>query len=174
MHSTKHREIKQKISNELKRYLMYTFFLAILLFTFTSYERMLLEKFGNQYVPYGFCIIKALILAKVIMIGEAIKLGEKFSKKPLIIPVFYKTIMFCLLVLVLIFAEHFIVGLIEGKSFPLIYREVFIKRLNVALAQIVIMFFIFIFFFSVLGISRVLGKHKLFKLFFISASSLEE
>jgi hypothetical protein len=161
------KSIKQKILHELQRYLMYTVFLLILFFAFTSYERVLLGQLDFNYFPYGFCIIKALIMAKVIMVGEALNLGEKYATQPLIVPVIYKTILFCLFMLLLSIAEELIKGFfIAGQSLEQIYDVFISKHLSVALARIIIMFFIFIFFFSVMETSRALGGNKLFDMFF--------
>ncbi len=97
------------------------------------------------------------------------RLGEKYSDKPLIIPVMYKTTVFCLLMIVLITLEHLVTGcLVERKSIGLVYEEFISKGLSLALAKTVIVFFIFVWFFAVIETSRVLGDNKLFNLFFKS------
>lgn len=163
---TNAKSIKEKIVHELQQYLTYTAFLLILFFAFTSYERVLLGQLDFYYFPYGFCVIKALIMAKVIMIGEAMNLGEKYSTQPLIIPVIYKTILFCLFMLFLSIAEELIKGWIAGQSMEQVYDLFVRKNLSITLARSMIMFFIFVFFFSVLETSRALGGDKLFNMFF--------
>lgn len=162
------RNLKQKIRHELHQYLLYTVFLMLLFFAFTSYERILLDKYEDFYIPYGYCVIKALIMAKVIMIGDAINIGKRFSNQPLIIIVIYKTIVFCLFMLLLMVIETLTKGMIEGRSFQQTY-EIFSTHLVIDIAQTVIMFFIFILFFSVLETSRVLGGTTLRDIFFKSA-----
>lgn len=165
-HTSSH-HLKEKIKHEIEVYLMYSFFLALLFFTFTVYERVLLGG-DNSLIPYGFCIINALILAKIVMIGEAIHIGKHFHNKPLIFPVLFKTIMFCLLVLVFTIVERFIEGFIHGKTILEINTQFKNADFNLAFAKICVMFFVFIFFFSVLETSRVLGDNKLFTMFFIN------
>lgn len=160
------KNVKQKIAHEVQEYLMYTLFLLLLFFAFTSYERVLLGHLDVYYFPYGFCTIKALIMAKVIMLGQAMHLGEKYAARPLIIPVIYKTILFCLFMLIVSVAEEVTKGLLSGHHLKQIYEVFITKHLSIAIAQIIIMFFIFILFFSVTETSRVLGEHKLFNMFF--------
>lgn len=163
--------LKERIRHEVQEYLLYTLFLTLLFFAFTSYERILLDKYQDFYIPYGYCIIKALIMAKVIMIGDAINLGKRFSNQPLIVIVIYKTIVFCLFMLLLMVIETLTKGMIEGKNLQQMY-EIFSERFVIDVAQIVIMFFIFILFFSVLETSRVLGGTTLRDIFFKSAHKI--
>lgn len=155
------------IRHELQIYILYTIFLTLLFSAFLSYERILLGKVSTHYLPYGYCFIRALIMAKLIMIGEALKLGERFPKAPLIIPVLYKTIVFCIFLLVFHIIEQLTIGYIKGESTLEIYLN-FTNHLDIFLAQLSIMFFTYILFFSVLGISSVLGKNVLWDIFFHS------
>ncbi len=157
--------IKQMLSKELQIYLMYTIFLTLLFSAFISYNRLLLGKLSSIYLPYGFCFIRALIMAKVIMIGQYLKLGERFPKAPLIIPVLYKTIVFCVFLFILHMIEEALRGYMKGDTLQQTW-QLFTAHLDVFLAQLTIMFFTFILFFSVLGISRVLGQGVLWKMFF--------
>lgn len=160
-------EITQKIKSEMKRFIFYTLFLTFFFAAFTTYQRLLLNNFHGPFIPYGYSLIQGLILAKVIMIGRTMKLGERYSHKPLIIPVLHKTIVFCLLLILLMIAEHLITGcLIQRKTVALVYEEFINRGWSLALAKTLVTFFVFILFFSVLETSRILGENKLFNLFF--------
>jgi hypothetical protein len=164
----KHKDIKQKVESEMKRYVMYTLFLTLFFAAFTTYERLLLN-FHGPFFPYGYSLIQGLIMAKVIMIGQTMKLGERYDDKPLIVPVLHKTLLFCLLMIVLIILEHLVTGcLVERKSIELVYEKFISRGLSIVLAKTVIVFFIFVWFFAVMETSRVLGGNKLFNLFFKS------
>ena len=63
---------------------------------FTQYRRFILAAYDITYTNYGFTVIKALILAKVIMIGAVLRLGRGLEQKPLIYPTLYKTAVFTL------------------------------------------------------------------------------
>jgi len=39
-------------------------------------------------------VLEALVLAKVILIGDVLRLGRRFEDKPLIVPTLYKTVVF--------------------------------------------------------------------------------
>lgn len=157
------------IRKELQIYLMYTAFLTLLFSAFISYDRILLGKVSSLYLPYGYCFIRALIMAKVIMIGQALKLGERFPNAPLIVPVLYKTIVFCVFLVILHIIETGLRGYVRGDNLQQTY-QLFTAHIDVFFAQLAIMFFTFILFFSMLGISRVLGKDVLWNIFFHSPS----
>ncbi len=158
--------LNQVLVHETRRFIYYTIFLTLLFTTFNIYERVLLGEFSSREMPYGYSIIEALILAKIIIIGQQMRLGQRFSTKPLIIPVLHKTILFCLLTLFLSFCEHIVRGVMHGKYINDIVQELISTRLNIAIARTIIMFYVFIFFFAVLETSQALGDHKLFNLFF--------
>jgi len=45
-----------------------------------------LAEYQIAYLHYGVSVVEALVLAKVILIGEALRLGRGLEDKPLIVP----------------------------------------------------------------------------------------
>ena len=76
---------------------------------------MILAEYHITYAHYGFAIIEALILAKVILI--ATRCGWGGGLKPLIYSVLYKTIC-SLFVGAFAVLEHLTEGLLHGKGWP--------------------------------------------------------
>lgn len=164
------KKLTQKIVHEFRVYFIYTAFLLLLFTAFTSYERVLLDELNIENLPYGYCLVKALIMAKVIMLGEAMNLGQKYAGKALIIPVLYKTIIFCIFLLILLTIEQLIRGVLAGHSVKNVYEIFIAQRFDISIAKVMIMFFIFIFFFSVMETARALGHNKLYDMFFKGSS----
>ena len=161
--------LKQRFMHEMRLFFFYFLFIALFLIAFTTYTRLILGLFAAndiQYIHYGYDIVEALILAKILLLGEHFRFGERFANRALIIPTLYKTLIFSFFVLAFTFAEHFIVGFIEGHSFAKLYEEFIDKSLYATLAKLLVMFFVFILFFAFMEISRVLGEKKLYNLFF--------
>lgn len=159
---------KHIVKSEMRLFIFYTVFLSLLFFTFTIYRRVLLNDFGTQNIRFGYSVIEALVLAKIIIIGRKLKLGERYAHRPLIIPVVYKTIVFCLLLFILHFIGYVIIGSFSGMPFAELYTHLALNKLNEMIAQVMVMFFVFIFFFSFVEVGRVMGGEKLFNLFFKS------
>lgn len=158
--------MKVKLINELKKFFLYTFFLFILFGVFNLYDALLLGHDFHNHIRYGYSLIEALLLAKVILIGEVLAVGEKFKDRPLIIHVFYKTLSFILLLLIFNMVEHCIIGWFDGHTIIQTYHHIVHQKINIILAKTLIMTIIFAQFFTILEISRTLGEGQLFALFF--------
>lgn len=158
--------LKKKFLDEIYLFFTYTLFIFILFSIFNIYERLLLDDYGKSHMRYGYSLIEALILAKVILIGQAVNLGSKFKHKPLYISILYKTLVFSIVLVLLTVGEHFIMGYFAGRTWVQTYHELMQQQLNIILAKNFIMIIIFAQFFTVLALSQALGEHKLYELFF--------
>jgi hypothetical protein len=156
---------KQNILEEIQLFFLYASFLALFFCSLTTYKRLILGEYSISYFHYGSGVVQALILSKVIILGEHFHFGEKFENKPLIIPTLYKTIIFCVLFFILAIIEHFILGYFKDLTIAKIYHEFFKNGIDEILAKILLVFFVFILFFAFIEISRVLGKGKLLQWF---------
>lgn len=170
MDNSKFLSLKEKVIKEATLFLIYFLFLLVFFTTFNIYERLILDNYAIHYTHYGYSIIEALILAKIILIGQSLKLGENFSNRPLFIITLYKTLVFSGFVVVFSIIEHFLIGLLHGDNFAEIYHDFIAIGFRIILAKALMMFFVFIFFFAFLEIGSVLGEKKLFQLFFKSRS----
>src|ERR1700692_1746850 len=90
--------LKEKFVRELINYWVTFLYLAFFFGAFAWYRRLVLAEYGISYLHYGTALVEALVLAKVILIGDALHLGRKLEEKPLIIPTIYKTVVFCVFV----------------------------------------------------------------------------
>ncbi len=70
---TKKGDLKKKIVHEVVEYWIIVLYLAILFAAFTQYRRLLLTAYDITYTNYWVAAIKALVLGKVIMVGEALR-----------------------------------------------------------------------------------------------------
>ena len=65
--------ILTRIFKEAVEYWIIVLYLAILFAAFTQYRRLLLTAYDITYTNYWVAAIKALVLGKVIMVGEALR-----------------------------------------------------------------------------------------------------
>jgi len=156
---------KKKIFHELVEYWINVIYLTLVFAAFTQYRRIILAAHDVTYTNYGFAVIEALILAKVIMIGAVLRLGRGLEKKPLIVPTLYKTVVFTLFCGVFTVLEHAIKGLWTGTGFMGGIAEFFGKG-HELLANSLVVFVAFFPFFGVKELGRVLGQDKIQALFF--------
>jgi hypothetical protein len=158
--------IKEKVRHELIEYAFNVVYLTAVFATFTIYRRLLLAAHDISYTNYGFALIEALILGKVIMIGGVFRLGHGLEDKPLIYPTLYKTAVFTLFCFVFTLAEHAVRGLVSGHGAASGLAEYAAQGYQVILANSMVVFVALIPFFAVKELGRVIGREKAGRLFF--------
>ena len=163
---TKKGNLKKKIVHEVTEYWINVCYLTVVFAAFTQYRRFLLAAHDITYTNYGFAVIEALVLAKVIMVGDVVRLGRGLEQKPLIYPTLYKTVVFTLFVGVFKLVENMVKGLWKGTGVTGGLAEFFGKGSNEILANSIIVFVAFIPFFAIKELGRVWGAEEIRALFF--------
>jgi hypothetical protein len=159
-------KIKTRAKTEFSQLFLITIYLTILFGTLTTYKRSILAVHGIDFAEYGYSLISAWVMAKVLMIGNAFRIGSRFNDRPLIIPALYKAICFSFLVLALAVIEKFIRGWWAGKSTSTILEACAGPEMWGILARVMMLFFVLIPFFFFWETNRVMGGDVLGKLFF--------
>ena len=161
------RSLKAKILRGMTKYWVYVLYLTLVFAAFTQYRRLILADVGIIYTDYWVALIKAMIFAKVIMAGDALKLGDSLNEKPLIVPTLLKTVVFTLLVSAFTFIEHAVRGLWSGVGSLGGLMDFLDKGYQEVLANALVVFAAFIPFFALRELGRVLGgESRLMTLFF--------
>ena len=124
---------------------------------------LLLGKFQISYFTYGAALINALVIAKVILIGEYARLGKRYEAKPLFYSAIFKAFVFGLLVFAFHILEEMIKRLVHGEKIAGAFKEI---RLDDLLARSVVIFCAFIPLFAFREMGRVLGQDNIRALFF--------
>ena len=76
-------DLKQKAIHEFKQFVAISIYLAFFFCAVTTYKMLLLNEF--QRISTFTSLINALVIAKVILIGEYAHLGKKHEDKPLLL-----------------------------------------------------------------------------------------
>lgn len=159
-------QLKEKAVEELKRYWVIALYLTVMLAAFTSYRRLVLAGAGVSYLHYGVAVIEALVLAKVILIGEALGLAKRHENDPLMMSVLFKAVVFGVFAGLLGMLEHAIEGLMHRETWNAIGHRLISGGRNELLARTVMLIVTFIPFFAFWETDRALGEGKLLALFF--------
>ena len=159
--------LKEKVVHEVVEYWVNVCYLALVFAAFTQYRRFLLAALDITYTNYWVAVIEALILAKVVMIGDVLRLGRRLEHKPLIYSTLLKTVVFSLFVGAFTLIEHAIKGLWKGKGLTGGLVELLGKGHHELLAGCLVTFVAFIPFFAFRELGRVLGDGKIWDLFFL-------
>src|SRR5215469_3494002 len=142
---------------------LYVCFGAIILF-----KSAVLREAGIHYEIWGLALVKALILAKFMLIGRMLHVGARYRDKPLIWPTLYHSLVFLIVLLVLTTLEELIVGSIHGRavadSLNHVVGPIFFEGLSVCL----IMFLILVPYSAFTCLSDVVGERETIRLFFVN------
>jgi len=158
--------LKEKAIEEFKVFWIVALFLAFVFCAFTLYRRLILTEVGVSYFHYGAGVIQALIIAKIILIGQAFGLGKRFEEGPLIIAAVFKAVLYGVLVAIFAVLEHLTDGLIHGKNMEAVWQELLGLGKDEILARTLMVIVTFVPFFAFWETDRVLGEGKLFAMFF--------
>src|SRR5262249_43833119 len=156
----------QKFFVEIRKFGLIAAFLFFFFGAFATYRRLILREYQIDYFQYGYSLIEALVLGKVILLGDLFHLGDRFRGKPLIVPTLYRTFAFSILVLAFAVLEHLVKGFIHGDSAAVVLAEIASTSGAEIVYKIVLFFFAFIPFFEVGEIRNLFEGGKLFELFF--------
>jgi hypothetical protein len=157
--------VKQRLEHEMKEYLVIAAYLAAFFLSFTTYRKLVLAEYHVGYFAYGWALMEAMILAKVILIGQVMHLGDRFRDRPLIVSTLWKSIVFSLLVALFVVLEHVVAALLHHRSIASEFQLTGGQGYEM-LARVQLMLVAFVPFFAFREISVVLGEGKLLELFF--------
>lgn len=157
---------KEKTARELKVYSMNFAYLAVFFGVFIVYKRLTLAEYHIGYADYGTAILKALILAKVIAIGDLLHLARHRANNPLIFPTLWKAAVFTVWVGLFALVERTVTGLLRGKGWAGGFEEIGSHSLYGVLAECLVTFVAFIPFFAIRELAEALGEGKMSALFF--------
>jgi hypothetical protein len=156
---------KQKAKHELIDFAAIALYLAVFFCALVTYTMLLLEKYDvtSDALNYTFAIINALVIAKVILIGELMHLGRPVETRPLYQSVFLKSVIFGLLVFGFHILEEFIKRLIHGEPSGTVWHNIHYEDL---VGRSILIFCAFVPLFAFRELRRVLGEEKLHAIFF--------
>jgi len=151
--------VQQRFWAEMRKYAFVSLYLWVCFGVLLAYESALLAEQGMMYLPYGVALIKALVIGKFILIGEAIKVGER-SPGPTLHRIAWKTSAFLLMLIVFMILEEIIVGWVHGHSTGHTLSEFLARSWVEKLAPVMVMTLILIPLVSTMEFSKALGQEK--------------
>ena len=159
----------RRVTDEAKEFSIIAVYLFVC-FTALSYlKASILEAHGIEFAPFGFAAAKALICAKFILLGRALRAGEWFKSLP---PTLYNSIVFLVLLLALNAGEEVAVGLFHHRNVSETVAQLGGGTPHQLIATSIIMFLILIPFFAVRAIAEAVGAEKLARMFFMRSAML--
>ncbi len=159
--------LHQRATHEFKEFAILTLFLYITIGAMMILKTAVLHTEGIEFSPWGIAIVKAAVLAKFMLIGNAMKIGERHTDSPLIWPTLHKAFAFLVLLIIMTLIEEAVVGLFHHRSIAVSLGELVGGRLEETLASFVIMLLVLIPYFALRVLGEALGEGRLVRMFFI-------
>src|SRR5436305_9711679 len=101
--------------HELKELVFISLYLYVTIGAVILMKTAVLHTQDIEFTPWGIAIVKAVVLAKFMLIGEAMKIGARSTTGPLIWPTLRKAFGFLVLLIVMTIVEEAVVGLFHHR-----------------------------------------------------------
>jgi len=166
-HASSKTALREKAVEEFKAFVVLSIYLYICLGAVLLFKSAVLQGVGITFTIWGVAAIKAMVLAKFMLIGRMLHVGQRYRDKPLIWPTLHHALMSLIVLLILTTIEEIIVGFIHsralGDSLNHVVGPIFFQGIAVCF----IMFLILVPYSAFTCLGDVLGERELFRLFFV-------
>jgi hypothetical protein len=157
----------QRAVHEFKEMAILAVYLWVTLGAVILMKAAVLHTAGVSFTPWGIAAVKALVLAKFMLVGKAMKIGERYNDRPLIWPTLHKSFAFLVLLVVLTVIEEVVVGLFHHQSVAASLGELTGAKLYETLAGYIIMLLVLIPYIAWGVLDEALGEGRLARMFFV-------
>lgn len=163
--------LKGKLRKELRNYLIVSAYLFICFGALLFYKSALLQEAGVHFLPLGVAVVKALIVGKFLLIGDAFR--ARLQRRPGHLPgrIAMRVFWLLLIVILLTIAEELIVGWIHGRSIAEFQSELQARSMLELMAEIVLLGLILVPLVATAEVSQALGPGVLRRQFAPPADS---
>ena len=103
--------LHQRAMHELKEVVFITLYLYVTFGAVILMKTAVLHTQGVEFTPWGIAIVKAVVLAKFMLLGEAMRIGGRSTTGPLIWPTLQKAFGLLVLLIIMTIIEEAVVGL---------------------------------------------------------------
>lgn len=155
--------VAEKAKEELLEFLAISLYLAVFLSALVNYRRIVLAEVGISYAHYGYALVEALILGKLILVGEALRLGRTDARRPLLVAALVKSLWFGAFVLAFLVLEHVLRAAVARMPIGPEVASAFARPAQV-LAHVLLVIAALVPFFMLREAGRQLGEERLLRL----------
>ena len=157
--------LKAGAIDEAKKLFGVFVYLWILLTLFSLHKALI---FNEDILTYqqGFALINALALAKIVVVGQSLHVGDRLRNKPLVYPIVFKAAIFAALLLVFHVVEETLIGVWRGKTLAESIPTIGDGTLQAIIMTATILFVALVPFFAFLELERAIGPEELHSLLF--------
>lgn len=158
--------LKQRAYDDIKEFLILALYLWVVFGMFVVYKSIILAEHHIDFAPHGAALFNAVALAKIMLVGKKLHLGDKTNDGPLIYPILLKSAMFSILLACFKILEEVAIGLYRGEFFREALSDVGGGTWKALLSFVVLLFVVLIPLFGFTELQRVFGQEKLKQVLF--------
>jgi hypothetical protein len=160
------RTIKERALSEARKFAVMFLYLWVVLSLFALHKYVMMAD-SELAVNLGFAFVNALVLAKVMLTAEALRLGNRFKGREFAYPIAYRSAIFALLLVGFSVLEDAARGMWRGETFAASIEDIGGGRLGGIVIVATVMFVVLMPFFAFKEIAGYIGEDKLYELFFV-------
>ena len=166
--------IAERAVTEAKELFFLTLYLFIVFGALVFLKSAIMEADGVHWGTWGFAAIKAIVIAKFILIGRALHIGEGMRTRPLIWQTLHKAIAFTIFVAILSVIEEAAMGMgVHGKTFLQSVADLGGGTVREMIATEFVVFLVFVPLFAFGALSEVMEENALARAFFVKRTKFE-
>ena len=151
----------ERLIEELRKYALISAYLFICFAVILLYETSIQGAAAKDVaVPWSMALIKALVLGKFILIGDALSVGARARHHPLPYRVAWKSMAMLAVLIVFKILEELIVGWAHGKTPASVFQEFLERTWLQDLAPVLLMLLILVPMIAASEIYRAVGATR--------------
>lgn len=150
-----------RLRHELRAYAVVSAYLYVCFAALLLYKTALLQDAGLHYLPLGAAALKALVIGKFVLIGDAIRRAAQRQPGRLLVRIVTRVLWLLVILVLLTMAEELVLGAWHGESFAEV-RSAFHARSNLeSLAEVLLMLLVLTPLVAVTEVNQALGAGTL-------------
>jgi hypothetical protein len=107
---------KDRFIRAARQFLGMFLYLWVVFGLFLLHESVVLARYDIPFTRWGFALVTAFVLAKVMLVMEDFNIARGFETKPLIYSIAYKSVVFAVVFMAAYMVEEIAGGLLRGKT----------------------------------------------------------
>jgi hypothetical protein len=158
--------LTERLREEASSFAIIALYLFVCLGVIAYLKFSILETQGISFRPWAFAAIKALIIAKFMLVARAFERHRGLDTRPLIFPTVTKAVAVFLFVLALLVIEELVVGYFHGRSFSQSFAEMGGNTMHEKYASALIVLLVMLPLYAFRALGEVVGFNTLGRLYF--------
>ena len=108
--------LKARALHEFARFATMFAYLWAMFLLFQIHQYVVLAQHQIPFTQFGVGLVNALVLAKVMLVADDLRLGEWRGRRPLMYPVLMRSVLFAIVFIVFDIIEKMVIGAVHGKA----------------------------------------------------------